>query len=226
VLERVDQGAAEPTAEPILVAVDFDGTMTVDETLSILVARFGDPDAQNRAEAELGRGRTLHDVIASGYASLRVSPEDAARWLLQNVRFRPGVGRFVEFVRRRGWRLAIVSSGLRELIVPLLRREGLTEVDLLASSLVDPRGWQIHFATDQACCVCGEPCKRQLVASVARGARFVYVGDGYSDGCAALTATRVFARRRLAAYLDERRVPFARFEDFHDVTERLENEFR
>jgi 2-hydroxy-3-keto-5-methylthiopentenyl-1-phosphate phosphatase len=224
-LERVDQGADEPSAEPLLVAVDFDGTMTVDETLTVLVERFGDPEAQKRAEAELGRGRTLHDVIASGYSSLRASPDEAARWLLENVRFRPGVARFVELVRRRGWRLVIVSSGLRELIVPLLGREGLTGVDLLASSLAHAEGWQIQFATNQRCDVCGEVCKRSLVTSLAGGDKVVYVGDGYSDGCAALTATRIFARRRLAAYLDERAIGFTRFDDFHEIADRLENEF-
>lgn len=224
-LERVDQGAAEPSADPLFVAVDFDGTMTVDETLTMLVGRFGNPDAQKRAESELGRGRTLHDVIAAGYSSLRASPEEAVQWLLENVRFRSGVSRFLQLARRRGWRLVVVSSGLRELIVPLLAREGLVDVDLLASSLVYPEGWQIQFAADQRCDICGEVCKRQLVTSLTAGEKVVYIGDGYSDGCAALTATRVFARRRLAVYLDERAKAYTWFDDFDEIADRLENEF-
>lgn len=224
-LERVEQGADEPSAAPLLVVVDFDGTLTAEETLTMLVERFGDPKAQQQAESELGRGRTLHDVIASGYSSLRVSPDEAARWLVGNVRFRPGVARFVALVRRHGWRLVIVSSGLRELIVPLLAREGLTGIDLLASSLVDAGGWQIQFAASQVCNVCGEACKRSLVTALAGSYKVVYVGDGYSDGCAALTAARVFARRRLAAYLEERGIAFTPFDDFHEIADRLENEF-
>jgi 2-hydroxy-3-keto-5-methylthiopentenyl-1-phosphate phosphatase len=47
------------------------------------------------------------------------------------------------------------------------------------------------------------------------------VGDGYSDRCAAELADVVFARRGLASYLEERGVPFERFEDFHSVARSL-----
>jgi 2-hydroxy-3-keto-5-methylthiopentenyl-1-phosphate phosphatase len=49
----------------------------------------------------------------------------------------------------------------------------------------------------------------------------VYVGDGYSDRCAAQAADRVFARRALARYLDERGVAYEPFEDFHEVDRAL-----
>jgi 2-hydroxy-3-keto-5-methylthiopentenyl-1-phosphate phosphatase len=42
----------------------------------------------------------------------------------------------------------------------------------------------------------------------------VFVGDGYSDRCAALAADRVFARDSLAVYLDEREIAYEPFEDF------------
>ena len=53
------------------------------------------------------------------------------------------------------------------------------------------------------------------------GTELVYVGDGYSDRCAAESADLVFARRGLASYLEERGVPFERFEDFHSIARRL-----
>ena len=49
----------------------------------------------------------------------------------------------------------------------------------------------------------------------------MYAGDGFSDRCIALAATRIFARDGLADYLEARGVPFERFEDFHDVTRAL-----
>jgi len=61
--------------------------------------------------------------------------------------------------------------------------------------------------------VCGEPCKRGSLA----GEPYVYVGDGYSDRCAALAADRVFARDALATHLDELGVPYEPFGDLRDV---------
>jgi 2-hydroxy-3-keto-5-methylthiopentenyl-1-phosphate phosphatase len=49
----------------------------------------------------------------------------------------------------------------------------------------------------------------------------VYVGDGYSDRCAALAADRVFARAGLARYLEEQGVAFEPFETFFDVAAAL-----
>ena len=49
----------------------------------------------------------------------------------------------------------------------------------------------------------------------------MYVGDGISDRCGAEASDLVFARRGLAAYLDERGCPYEPFETFHEVVDRL-----
>ena len=61
--------------------------------------------------------------------------------------------------------------------------------------------------------MCGEPCKRASLGAEP----FVYVGDGYSDRCAALAADRVFARDGLAAYLDEQGVAYEPFETLSEI---------
>jgi 2-hydroxy-3-keto-5-methylthiopentenyl-1-phosphate phosphatase len=48
-----------------------------------------------------------------------------------------------------------------------------------------------------------------------------YIGDGYSDRCAAIAADRRFARRFLAQDLDELGLPYTPFDDFHTVREAL-----
>jgi len=50
----------------------------------------------------------------------------------------------------------------------------------------------------------------------------VFVGDGYSDRCAALAADRVFARDGLADWLDRKGLGYERFEDFYEVATALE----
>nr|MBA3434769.1 hypothetical protein [Actinomycetota bacterium] len=81
-----------------------------------------------------------------------------------------------------------------------------------------PEGWQVRFRSSEPCPVCGEPCKREDVAGLGE---FVYAGDGFSDRCVALQASRVFARDGLARYLAQRSVPFEPFEDFYEVARSL-----
>jgi 2-hydroxy-3-keto-5-methylthiopentenyl-1-phosphate phosphatase len=59
------------------------------------------------------------------------------------------------------------------------------------------------------------------VQEFAGDGELVYVGDGYSDRCAAEASDRVFATKGLAQYLDERGIPYERFDDFHDVARGL-----
>ena len=102
------------------------------------------------------------------------------------------------------------------MIEPILERERL-ELEVRANE-VEWRsdGWRATFRNGDACGTCGEPCKRADVTSVGEG-EIVYVGDGYSDRCAAQAADRVFARDGLAHYLDEQSVAYELFDDLHDA---------
>jgi 2-hydroxy-3-keto-5-methylthiopentenyl-1-phosphate phosphatase len=71
------------------------------------------------------------------------------------------------------------------------------------------------------CAECGNLCKR---GSLPDDRPLAFVGDGYSDRCAALACDRVFARDSLAGYLDSQQVAYERFETFDDVADALDAE--
>jgi len=198
------------------VVVDWDGTVTEVDGLHLVLLEFGDGAVYEEHEARLGRELTLHEVIAGEFRTVRAPLREVAAWLREHARLRSG---FTEFAKQR--RPLVVSSGFHELIEPILEREGL-ELPVIANRL-DPRpdGWRARFRNHEPCRVCGEPCKR---ADVAELDAFVYVGDGFSDRCVALAATRVFACDGLADYLAEKGVAFDRFEDFDEVASRLDGE--
>jgi 2-hydroxy-3-keto-5-methylthiopentenyl-1-phosphate phosphatase len=195
------------------VVLDWDGTVTEIDGLHLVLLQFGDPNVYEAAEGRLESDLTLHEVIELEFSTVRAPLDEVAAWVQENVRVRRG---FVEFAR--AFRPLIVSSGFHELIAPVLEREGV-ELEVRANRL-DPRpeGWRAVFRNEDACRVCGEPCKRADVAAL-NG--FVYVGDGVSDHCVALAATRVFARNGLARYLAARGLAFEPFVDFASLAGRL-----
>ena len=196
------------------VVVDWDGTVTEVDGLHLVLLEFGDEDTYEAHEARLGRDLTLHEVIAGEFRSVRAPLPQVVAWMREHARLRAGFGEFA-----RKYRPLVVSSGFRELIEPVLEREGL-ELDVRANRL-DPRpdGWRVRFRDDEPCAVCGQPCKRSDVATLDR---FVYIGDGFSDRCVAQAAARVFARDGLAAYLSAKGVAFEPFDDFYDVAAALD----
>jgi 2-hydroxy-3-keto-5-methylthiopentenyl-1-phosphate phosphatase len=205
------------------LVVDFDGTITEQDLLDEIALTFGDEDVYREVDEGLDdNSLTLNEVIRREFEPVRAPLGEVRDWVLENVRIRPGFRELVALAKERGWRFVIVSSGFRELIEPVLEREGLADLELLSNTVdPDPDGWKVGFRVAEACEVCGQPCKRSTAAALADGSELVYVGDGYSDRCAAELADVVFARRGLASYLEERGVPFERFEDFHSVARSL-----
>lgn len=204
------------------LVVDFDGTVTREDLLDTIASRFGDPAVYQEVEDGLDEGTMpLREVITREFRPVRKPLEEVVRWELENVHIRPGFHELVALAGERGWRFVIVSSGFHELIEPILEREGV-EVELHANR-VDPRpdGWRVLWQYEEFCDSCGESCKRSIVREFAGDDEIVYIGDGYSDRCAAEDSDRVFATRGLARYLDERGIPYERFDDFHQIAERL-----
>jgi 2-hydroxy-3-keto-5-methylthiopentenyl-1-phosphate phosphatase len=193
-----------------VIVVDWDGTAAMQDTLIEAMAEFGDWQVYLDASAALKRGEiTLHEEIRRDAEGIKAPLEEVQAWLVENTDLRPG---FREFAER--FQPVIVSSNFRQLIEPVLAAEGL-ELEVRANEVEwHPDGWRGTFRNGDACGTCGEPCKR---ADLPDDEPVIYVGDGYSDRCAARAADRVFARDSLARYLDEHGVPYEPFEDFDDV---------
>ena len=197
------------------VVLDWDGTVTETDTVALVMREFGDLATYRRTGREMGRSLTHDEALARSFATVRAPLGDVVGWLVEHVRVRSGFAALVD-----AHRPLVVSSGAHELIEPILRREDVT-VDVLANR-VEPRpdGWRLAFREDAVCPACGETCKRASLPSE----DVVYVGDGYSDRCAALAAARVFATGSLARDLERRGVPYERFDDLHDVVAGLRRE--
>jgi len=202
-----------------IIVIDFDGTITEQDLLDEIAQTFGDPEVYREVDEGLDNNElTLHEVIRREFEPVRAPLEEVIDWMLAHATLRPGFHELVRLAGEQGWRLVVVSSGFRELIEPVLEREGLAGLELLANTVdPDPAGWRVSFRDESICDSCGEACKRTTVAALADGREVVYVGDGFSDRCAAEDAQLVFARRGLAAYLSERGVPFEPFDDFFQI---------
>jgi 2-hydroxy-3-keto-5-methylthiopentenyl-1-phosphate phosphatase len=194
--------------------LDWDGTVTVDDTLIVALREFGSRQVYLDASAALRRGEiTLHEEIRRDAESITAPIDEVAGWLRENLELRPGFHGLAE-----AYRPLIVSSNFRQLIEPILEREGV-ELEVRANDVTwSPAGWRATFRNGDVCGTCGEPCKR---ADLPADGEVVYVGDGYSDRCAAQAADRIFARDSLARYLDEQGVAYEPFDDLDDVARAL-----
>ncbi len=193
------------------LVVDWDGTITVQDSLVQVIHKFGDPGLLAELEPRVGVDLTLHEEIALEFAAITTPLDEVVAWAVEQVEVRPGLRELAALEP------VVISAGFHELIEPVLAREGI-ELEVLANRVdVRPDGWVVRFRDETACATCGEPCKRGSLV----GEPYTYVGDGYSDRCAALAAERIFARDALAAHLEGLGVAYEPFDDLHDVVAAL-----
>jgi 2-hydroxy-3-keto-5-methylthiopentenyl-1-phosphate phosphatase len=216
---------APPPHTPLFVACDFDGTITMRDTLALVVGRWA-PGVWDTIEGRLRDGEvTLLEAMDEEFRHVCATEAQVIDYVVAQTRIRPGFAEFVQWLADRGDRLIVVSAGFRVLIDPVLQAAGLGDLHVHAGdALFSPAGTVLSYPPSSHECVsgCGH-CKSETIAAHGPFAGpVVYVGDGYSDRCAAMEADIVFARPGLAAYLDTQGVAYHPFEDFFEVRRVLE----
>lgn len=211
----------------LLLAVDFDGTITQRDTLHVIVEAFGTPGVWGALEPGLRAGQlTVEEVMEREFAEVRAEPAQVIDLVLREAPVRPGFAELVAWAHRAGHRVVVLSNGFRCVIDAVLGRADLADLPVVShDARFSASGTQLLWSERGARCErCGRPCKRRDLRAHARGERVVYMGDGISDRCAAPLADLIFARAGLARDLATQGVPFEHFDDFHTVRARLEGE--
>ena len=136
------------------LVLDWDGTVTVQDSLVLVIHEFGDPAARGARAA----CRCRPDAARGDRARVRLghAPLDEVVALGRRARRRSaGFRELAEALEP-----VVLSAGFRELIEPVLEREGVR-----ARGAREPAGRTAGrlarpFRDEAACTTCGEPCKR------------------------------------------------------------------
>lgn len=215
--------------ERLSIACDFDGTITRNDTLHLIVEAFGAPGVWAAIEPRLLGGEiSLEAAMSEQFAQVRATPQQVHDLVIAEAGLRPGFREFAAWVDACGHRLVVLSSGFRGVIDALLGHWGFADLEVTShEALFGPEGCELVWSDrGEVCDRCGRRCKRHDIDRLGLGRPLVYLGDGVSDRCAAEMADLIFARSDLAEHLRRRHVPFIPFDDFHQVCRRLEQPVR
>jgi 2-hydroxy-3-keto-5-methylthiopentenyl-1-phosphate phosphatase len=201
-------------------AIDFDGTITWEDTTDVLLDRRADP-AWLDVEKEWLAGRIgSRECLARQAALIRATPEELGATLM-DVAIDPDFAPFVAAASRAGATMQVVSDGFDRCILPLLERAGLQlPVTCNRLSPIEGNRWAAEFPSfTPDCQSMSGVCKCQA----ARTKRMlVLIGDGRSDFCLASRADVVLAKGKLADHCAENNYPFQPITSFADVLDWLQ----
>lgn len=204
----------------MIFAIDFDGTLALDDTVDKLLEGHADPSWR-----ELERDWLEDRISAQDCMRLQIGLVRADRLALENhfqgIRIDPAFAAFRDHVSRFA-HVAIVSDGLDRAIHCALRAAGQDDLPVFANrlSLLPGGGLELSFPHREPECGGGNGvCKCAVVAKLAarHGGPVVLVGDGKSDACLAARADVVFAKDSLARHCEHHGITYIPFDNFTDV---------
>lgn len=202
------------------VYVDFDGTISLEDTTDALLERFAEP-AWVDVEAQWLAGRIgSAECMRRQVDLLRVRP-GALHAFVSTIRIDPAFVAFAELCRDLNVPLAVVSDGIDVVIHGALRKAGL-DLPVFANHLTftGHDRWALSFPfKDVECRARAGHCKCRSMAGPSGGA--VLIGDGRSDYCGARSADFVFAKDSLLAHCRSQGIAHEPFVSFADLAPRF-----
>jgi 2,3-diketo-5-methylthio-1-phosphopentane phosphatase len=203
----------------VSVFLDFDGTITLEDTGVYLLEQLAAPEWHEVEERYVTGDIGSKECMALEWAMLprdRPTVEATAR----QVSIDPGFVDLVSYLLARGAEVCILSDGFGWLAEEVGSEVGIPVV----TNAVDWNSWEVLFPNEDLtcdCALCGA-CKRTPIRKAkARGRTTVLVGDGASDVKGATVADVVFAKDELADWCATHAVVFEPFLELADVQRAL-----
>ena len=213
-----------------VVQCDFDDTVTVGDVSYLLLDAFAGGDWRQVLEEYRERRISVGTFNARVFAMVRVDEQTMLDYLDGRVRIRPGFGDLVRLCRERGFRLVIVSNGLRFYIDRILTDLGVGDIDVhAAQTRFLPDGLEVAYLTPAGdCLVVAQSAARAVhdyyvTSALEAGHRVMYIGDGRSDFIPARRCHRIFATSSLLSLCRQSQVDCVPFSDFRDIVGDLES---
>ncbi|MDZ7961464.1 MAG: HAD-IB family phosphatase [Aulosira sp. DedQUE10] len=201
-----------------VVFCDFDGTITTEETFVAVLQKFA-PKLSGKLLPEMyARRVTLREGVRRILESIPSSRYREILEFTQTQPIRTGFVELLDFLEFQGVPLVIVSGGLRGMVETVL--DTLVQ-RVHAIHAVDVDTSDSHLKVNSK-----YEAGTELIAKVQVMAKYpayqkIAIGDSLTDLNMALQANLVFARDRLAEYLDEQRKPYIPWNDFSQVSDYL-----
>jgi len=202
----------------VRIFVDFDGTISLEDTTDVVLERFADPSWQ-QVESEWRAGHIgSRECMKRQVELIRATPEELDT-LCEEIPLDPHFPDLVALCNQKSIPVTVVSDGLDRTITRMLSRFDI-DVPLLANKLVylGDRRWTLEFLYSDPGCEAGAGNCKCLALTKKPHTLRILIGDGRSDFCASETADLVLAKSALVEHCQANGVPFIVFGNFAGAT--------
>jgi len=205
------------------VQCDFDGTVTEEDASFFLLDAFAQGDWRRLLREYREHRISVGEFNTKAFAMVKADKPTLLKELAGKIKVRAGFHELVNYCRRKGCRLVIVSNGLDFYIEATLKNLGLNNLEVhAAQASFHSEGMEVQYIGPDGKRL-EDGFKEAYIQSFLKvGYRVIYVGNGDSDFAPAKYAHHVFATGELLAYCRENNLNYKSFENFIDIVRDLE----
>jgi len=210
------------------IFTDFDGTITKIDSLNMVLDEFAVSDWRSIEDKVTSHELSEKEALQAEFDLVNVPLDDAIQFLEKNVKIDPTFKSFAEWCKIKEIELIVLSGGFNEFINTIFKKFGINNLKIYSNSLkIENNKWQvIQSDLPKIKDLCNHCKTNHIIESQRKGYKVVYIGDGNTDRCPAETADIVFAKDSLAEYLDMKKKKYFKYQDFSDIQNILDNEFK
>lgn len=202
-----------------IVFIDFDGTITTEDTLTGAILPFVDHKEFLEYNGKLEKGEmTLSEVVRYAYDGKPSSWIPKMLEYIDTVQIRPGFEEFLDKMAEKEIPVVVISGGFRQFserkLAPYM--EKITALHTVEMSVEGDEIKLISQYDDG-----NELLKKTDVMALYDYEHAIGIGDSYTDKNMAQAVDTCFARDVLAKYLDQIGRSYQPYEDFYEVLKGL-----
>lgn len=205
-----------------IVFCDFDGTITEQDTLERVFNKFA-PETWQPSREDLSSGKiTVREAVTKTINSIGSSHYDDILDYTLTFSIRPGFEALLDFLESQNIPMVVLSGGIRGMVETRLGKLINRMLSVFAADVDTSRQ---YLRTNSAYEGKTELVDKVRVMKFFNAKQKVAIGDGITDFNMARAADLVFARGRLAGFMNENNLPCESWSDFFDIRDHLQAHF-
>lgn len=210
-----------------VVFSDFDGTITERDVIVMIMEKFAPPEwVKIKDQILYERTVTLKDGVEKLFSLIDSSKKnEIIQFAKKEAKIRAGFDEFLDFCKKENIEFNVVSGGLDFFVESVLEKYKNKLKIFCNLGNFNSKNIKIDYKyLPKNCSLCGTCgcCKIEIIEKYSKEKYTrILIGDSLTDLAASKVADMVFARGDLIKYLEQDKISYILFENFHEVKEQL-----
>jgi len=209
----------------LIVFTDFDGTITKEDTLVMVLDRFACRPWGDIEDLVTQNKMTEREALQAEFDLVTASFSEVLHFLQENVQIDETFKKFVEWCRKNKFPLTVLSGGFRPFIDITFKKFDIANGIHIYANMVEVINAKWKIIPSQLPKInnlCNHCKTHHLVQAKKEHNTIVYIGNGNTDRCPAAQADVIFAKESLAQFLNDNKHTYHNFKNFSHIQEQLQ----